>query len=146
MQARINQLSEAKDASEMKKSAENILKRNEHIAVAYSALASAAFSDGDTNSFIKYKLTAIELAPYQYDEYTDYLNTLLYCADQYLTDDDLQSARTCVLRAAQIPELLDKVDKKTSDISWKIKDTPQVTLSHKNLALIEEYKEKVNQE
>ncbi len=145
MQARITKLSKAKDAAKMRKQAEKILERNEHVAVAYSALARAAFADGEVQEFMKDKLTAIKLAPYQYDEYVDYLDTLLYCADEYLNAEDVESARTCVLRAAQIPELLKEVEKNTSDLGWKIKDLPKVRLSHENLSRIEEYQIKINQ-
>ena len=145
MQARISVLSDTKGAIKLKKQAENILERNSHVSVAYSALALSAFSDGDIESYIKYKLTAIKMAPYQYDEYVDYLDTLLYCADEYLDSDDKESARTCVLRAAQVPELLKEAEEKTSSLGWKIHDIPQVRLSHSESNRIEEYQNKINQ-
>lgn len=145
MQARITRLSEAKDTLKMKKQAEKILERNKHIAVAYSALARVAFAEGDVQTFMKDKLTAIKLAPYQYDEYVDYLDTLLYCADKYLDADDRESARTCIFRAAQIPGLLQEVEKNTSDLGWRINDLPKVKLSHENLSRIEAYQNKINQ-
>lgn len=144
MQARIFCLSEAEDAQEMKIQAENILERNRHISVAYSALARAAIAEGDMQAFIKYKLTAIKLAPYQYDEYIDYFDTLIYCADEYLEADDVESAKTCVLRAEQIPELLEEVEIKTSPLGWKIRDYPRVSLSHEDLSKIERYKDLIN--
>lgn len=144
MQARIFCLSEAEDAREMKAQANDILTRNQHAVIAYSALARVAVSEGDVQSFIKYKLTAIEMAPYQYDEYIDYLNTLTYCADKYMESGDMKSAGTCVLRLKQIPELLREVEKKTSVLGWKIKDYPRVSLSHENLSTIEQYVDEMN--
>ena len=145
MQARITMFSESKDASEMRTQAEEILQRNKHIAVAYSAMARVALAEGDVQTFIKDKLTAIKLAPYQYDEYVDYLDTLLYCADEYLSTNDMESAKTCIFRASQIPKLLEKVEKNTSNISWKINDLPKVKLSHENLSRLEAYQNKINQ-
>lgn len=139
MQARIFCLSEAEAIEEMEAQANDILDRNQHAAIAYSALARAAVSEGDVQSFIKNKLTAIKMAPYQYDEYIDYLNTLTYCADMYMESGDMKSAKTCVLRLEQIPELLKEVEKKTSALGWKIKDYPRVSLSHENLSTIEKY-------
>ena len=144
-QAQIALLTDVQSTEAMEKQAEKIIQNNAHVAVAYSALARSSFSKGEIDDFIKYKLTAIKLAPYQYDEYVDYLDTLLYCADEYLEKGELESAKTCVLRAVQIPELLQAVENKTSDLSWKIKDIPQVKLSHKNLSKIEEYQSKINQ-
>lgn len=145
MQARITVLSNTKGTEKLKKQAENILDRNSHVSVAYSALALSAFSDGEIDNYIKYKLTAIKMAPYQYDEYVDYLDTLLYCADEYLNSDDKESARTCVLRAAQVPELLKEAEEKTSSLGWRIHDIPQVRLSYGQTSRIEEYQNKINQ-
>lgn len=131
-------LEQAGDAEEMEQRAEAILENNRHVSVAYSAKARAAFSKGDVETFVQYKLIAIRLAPYQYEEYTDYLECLAFCAESYLREGDVESAAFCMKRAEEIPGMLKKVEERTSSLGWKIKDRPKVTLSDKELTIISE--------
>lgn len=136
--AKIDLLNQAADEEEMERLADSILESNSHVSVAYSAKARVEFSKGDVEKFIKYKLTAIRLAPYQYDEYTDYLDSLAYCTELYLQGNDMESAGFCVKMAEEVPDMLENVKKKTSSFGWKIVDRPEVTLSEDDLELIEE--------
>ena len=95
--------------------------------------------------YIKNKLIAIQIAPYQYEEYEDYLDTLAYAEGEYLKDKDTKSAQECVKRANTIPGLLNDVKEKTSSLGWKINDTPTVLLSHEKLELIKEMEKKINE-
>ena len=137
-QAETALLTEADTTAEMREIADDLISRNEYISVAYSARARAAFSEGDIRGFIEDKLRAIGLAPYQYDEYTDYLEILSYCENLYLQNGSTEDAKTCAERAAEIPDMLDELREKTSSLAWEIDDRPQVTLSRENLELIEE--------
>lgn len=134
-------LTEADTAEEMKETAEALISRNPYLAVAYSARARAAFSEGDVGAFIEDKQQAISLAPYQYEEYTDYLEILYYCENMYLQNGNTEDARICAERAAEIPELLDEVRERTSSLGWAIADRPQVTLSRESLEMIREMEE-----
>lgn len=104
-----------------------------------------ALRRGDMDGYISNKLIAIQLAPYQYDEYDDYLKTLAYAEGEYLKSGDTKSAKECVKKAEEIPKLLDAVKTKTSSLGWKINDTPTVVLSYDNSELIQEMKDKVNE-
>ena len=96
-------------ASVLKQLADSLISRNEYLSVAYSARARAEFSEGDIGSFIEDKLKAIELAPYQYDEYTDYLEILSYCEGLYLENGNTEDAKICAERAAEIPDMLEQL-------------------------------------
>lgn len=137
-QAETALLTEAGTTAEMKEIADDLISRNEYISVAYSAKARTAFSEGDIKGFIEDKLRAIELAPYQYDEYIDYLEILAYCENLYLQNGSPEDAKACAEKAAEIPDMLDMLREKTSSLAWEIDDRPQVTLSRENLELIEE--------
>ena len=137
-QAQTALLTEADTTDEMKAAADDLILRNGYISVAYSARARAAFSQGDIKGFIEDKLRAIELAPYQYDEYTDYLEILAYCENLYLQNGSMEDAKACAEKAAEIPAMLDELRERTSSLAWKIDDRPRVTLSRENLELIEE--------
>lgn len=136
--ARVALLREADSAEEMRELAEDLIADNKYLAVAYSARARAEFSEGDIGSFIEDKLKAIELAPYQYEEYTDYLEILSYCQNEYLSNGKMEDAWICAERAAEIPNMLEELRKRTSPLAWLIDDRPQVSLSQTDLERIKE--------
>lgn len=143
--AQLQLLTRADTPEEMRRQAEALLAKNRYLSVAYSAKAKAALSEGDIESFIKDKETAISLAPYQHEEYTDYLEMLAYCESLYLRDGSIKDAQICVERAENIPKQLKKVEKKTSALAWEIRDKPRLMLSSESLELIENMKEQVNE-
>lgn len=143
--AKIAQLGEIKSMEKLQEKAEEILEENKHVAIAYSAKARALFSQGDVEGFIKNKLTVLRIAPYQYEEYVDYLAMLSYCVEEYSEQKEWESAKMCLQRAEAVPRMLDETKKKTSELGWKIKDKPKLTLSKEYLELIEQMKEAVNE-
>lgn len=144
-EARIELLKKADTVKNMKRISDKIIEENSKVAVAYSARAQVCFAGGDMEGYIKNKLIAIQIAPYQYEEYEDYLDTLAYAEGEYLKDKDTKSAQECVKRANTIPGLLNDVKEKTSSLGWKINDTPTVLLSHEKLELIKEMEKKINE-
>lgn len=136
--ARISLLSQAGESEDMSGIAETIIEKNRYVAVAYSAKARALFSAGDIEGFIDNKQKAIELAPYQYEEYLDYLEVLSYCVNVYLAEGNTADARICAQRAEEIPKMLEEVEEKTSWLGWRIDDRPQVTLSYEAQEMIRE--------
>lgn len=134
--AEIELLSKADTAGKMKEIANSLIEKNKYISVAYSARARAEFAEGNVGEFIDNKLEAIRLAPYQYGEYVDYLEILAYCESMYLKSGSEEDAAICVQRAEEIPILLKITEEKTSDLAWKIKDKPQVTLKSEHLEMI----------
>lgn len=144
-EARIELLKKADTVKNMKRISDKIIEDNSKVAVAYSARAQVCFAGGDMEGYIKNKLIAIQIAPYQYEEYEDYLDTLAYAEGEYLKGKDTKSAQECVKRANTIPGLLNDVKEKTSSLGWKINDTPTVLLSHEKLELIKEMEKKINE-
>ncbi|MCU6687666.1 O-antigen ligase family protein [Dorea acetigenes] len=136
--AKIGLLLQAEDSENMGKTADSILEANEHVPVAYSAKARAAFADGDVDAFIDNKLTAIRLGPYHREEYTDYMETLAWCEQEFLKTGDTKSAAYCLERAEEIPEMLEEVKERTSTLGWKIKDQPETEISQEEQELLEE--------
>lgn len=136
--AKIAMLLRAETTEEMDIQADSILESNQHVPVAYTAKARAAYAEGDMEAFIEYKLKAIQLGPYQRAEYEDYLYTLALGRQLFLEADDVASAEYCVERAKEIPEMLEAVKKRTSSLGWKIKDKPDVTLSESEKEILEE--------
>ena len=137
-------LGEAGTAEELEDLANSILLRNHHVAGAYSARARAAFAKGDMEGFIRDKLTAINLAPYQYEEYLDYMDSLFLAMDQYLEAQDVGSAQMCLKRAEAVPVLLKENETKTSRLGWEIRDRPETKLPPEYLKLLGKKKREIN--
>ena len=100
--AQLALLTKADKAEEMKAIAEKVIVDNQSVSLPYSALAQAALRIGDVEQFTEYKLKAIELAPYQYEEYENYLEVLVYCNDLYHQMGDKDRVRFCVEKAEEI--------------------------------------------
>ena len=143
--AQLALLTKADKAEEMKAIAEKVIVDNQSVSLPYSALAQAAFADGDVEQFTEDKLKAIELAPYQYEEYENYLEVLVYCNDLYHQMGDKDGVRFCMEKAEEIPKMLEQVKENTSALGWKIVDRPQVTLSHENLEIIEDMRRRMDE-
>lgn len=144
--AELKVLTKAGTAEEMRNVADSLIARNKYLSVAYSAKARVAFAEGNIGAFIENKQWAIKLAPYQYEEYVDYLEILAYSEGRYLESGSIEDAKICVQRAVEVPEMLNKVKENTSSIAWKIRDKPQLTLSEESINLIEEMKKKLKEE
>lgn len=131
-------LTELEEIEELNKLAILITENNQHVPLAYHAMAQSALAKGKVPDYIKYKERAIELAPYDFDAYTGYLDALSYCFRLYMENGEKESANTCLQKAEAVPELLEQLKKRTSWLGWHIDDTPRVTLPGEYQEMIEE--------
>lgn len=143
--AKIALLIKESDTKEIEKTADSILESNKNAAIAYSAKSRADLGQGNVEEFVKNKLRAIQLAPYQFEEYVEYLEALNYCFNKFYESGDVKSAEFCLERAAAIPDMLKQVKDRTSWLGWHIKDSPKVVLSHEDLELIEEMRVRMSE-
>lgn len=139
-------LVQTSDIGEMERLADKILKNNTHVSAAYSAKAYAEFSRGNIETFVEYELTAIRLAPYWYEEYINYLERLILCAESCLQENDIEEAIFCVERAEEIPEMLEEVRERTSRLGWETKYRPKVILSDDALTLLKELRNRIEKQ
>lgn len=142
--AEISQMEKETDLDQMKQTAQDILNRNSHVPAAYSVIAKGYYADGDIEKYIFYQMKAMRLAPYQTDAYVDYVNSLANACTQYLNNGDKESAKVCLDRIKEVPEILNEVKEKTSDLAWKIKDKPNLTLPEEYESLVQSMEEAVN--
>lgn len=136
--AKIYSLTEIEDTQKLQKRARSIVEVNQHVPLAYHALAQAALADGKVQEYLKYKEHAIELAPYDINAYMEYLDALSYCLKLYRSSGEDESAEICQKKAEEVPEMLEELKDKTSWLGWQIDDEPQVELPRKYQELIEE--------
>lgn len=138
-------LTEIEDMQELQEMALSITAQNQHVPLAYHALAQVALAKGKVSEYLENKEHAIELAPYDSEAYIEYLDVLSDCFERYRTEGDKDSAGICVQRAKEVPELLEQLKKRTSWLGWKIDDMPQVELPWEYQQMVEkmerEYRE-----
>ena len=134
--AKVGKLINETNEDEIEKTALDIIDSNEHIQMAYSALARSEFAKGNVDKYILLKEKAISLSPYNYEEYSEYLSVMYYCTMQYSNMGDKNSAYKCYEKMKSIPDKLKIVEEKTSSLGWKIKDKPTVNLSEEELDMI----------
>ena len=128
-QAALNLLVNEDDPEEMYRLAEEILSRNEYSYLANSAMGNCYFSQGDVPSAMEYKREAIRLAPFEYDEYEQYCEMLVYCYDAYKSMGDEASAEYIKNELASVVGLLEESEERLSPLGKKIKDQPKSSLS-----------------
>lgn len=128
-------LQEAEGAEAMDATADRILSHNRFVSLAYSAKASAAFSDGDVRAMMDYKEQAIELSRYSLEEYLNYMDMLSVCESMYEAAGDEASAAVCRDKLRAIPERMQTVLGGTSALAWRISDKPNLTLPPEYQAL-----------
>lgn len=142
------QIRQMESESELEKSvsiANSILKRNKHVPATYSTLAKKYYSEGNIQNYIIYELKAIKLQPYEINEYIDYVNSLAKAGTEYINNNDVESAKICLDRMKEVPDILSEVEKQTSDIAWKIKDKPDLTMPDEYDELIKSMEEALNE-
>lgn len=111
-----------------KQYADEIIEDNGMLAIAYDYKANLAFEDGDFEKVIEYKKKAIECAPYNLEEYLDYLDKLFVGIRLYTNVSEYSSAEICIKEAKKVKKQLEKQKTETSSLAWKIQDKPQLDL------------------
>lgn len=127
--AEIRLLTESKSAEQQSSIAKDIIKRNEHISLAYAAMANYDFSLGNIEDFIANKKKSIELSPYDIEAYNDFAGKLITAYSLYKQGGDSIGADYCLKQVINLENELLEVKSRTSALAWKINDLPQLELS-----------------
>ncbi len=142
--AQIYQLTNISSYDEINNLTNAILEKNQHISYTYILKANIALSLGNVQDYIDYETLAIELNPYNYEEYTNYFNTLVQCIEQYQQSGDFESAEYCLINLQDIPSMLMLLEQKTSDIAYKTNDKPITELTQEQISKIKELEKSIN--
>ena len=126
--ALVQLLPEVQDIQELDSLAEKILALNDSVALAHSAKAKVTYADGDFANVILHKKKAIYYAAYSLDEYLDYFDMLLCGIKLYAQYGDSNSVEICKASLFEIPDMLSRVERRTSSLAWRITDKPVLTL------------------
>lgn len=117
----MKKLETCESTEEINKLADNILKQNKKVSLAYTAKALYYFDNADFENFILYKEEAIKHAPYEIEEYQDYytkLNTALEYTHDKKDKEKIKSAIT------NIDTKLKQLENKTSSLAYLIDEKP----------------------
>ena len=118
--------------------ADGILEQDQYVSAAYAVKAQQLLEDGDAVQMAVYQKAAIRTNPYRFGLYTDYLEMLLGSARIYAQNGDRKSAHACGALAAEIPQMLEEVEKRTSSLGWKLSVRPTVRLDEKHQKMLDE--------
>lgn len=122
--ASVKQLILSEDIDEQEKIADSILKRNDHVQIAYSLKAQKAYSEGDFEQLIRYKNKIFEIAPFAYEEYEEYAYMLLNGIYLYSQAGDIDSAAVCKDELIALEEKLSSLSDRLSFFGKIIDDQP----------------------
>lgn len=121
-------LQEAQTKEEGEALADSILKRNQNAVLAYDAKALACAMENDFEGMIQYKEMAVKNNPYAIYEYVDYVSLLSRAVEYYSEKNDVENAKDYVDKVLEIPAKLEDMERRTSELGWRIKDQPELVL------------------
>lgn len=140
--SQIELLKDTKDVQTADAIADDILARNEYVAVAYSAKANYAYSKGDFARFIQYKTQAMNAAPLATVECRDYMDKLQVGIRLYAQAGDTKSANVCKKEYVRTAERITTIHQRLSPLGEKINEQPSSYIS----AIAKEYVEQLKEE
>ena len=120
--------------------ADRIIASNSEVYSAYMVKATASFSKGDFLEVIKNGKKALELAPYDYEQYTYLSSMLIYGVSLYEQNGDISSADYCRRSVIEIADMYQKAKTGLHPIAYKIDDSFKESLPEDLEAVIAEYK------
>ncbi len=137
--AAIHLLINESDVSKSLELADDILEKNEHCTIAASAKARCSFSKGDLVTAMEYKNKVLEMAPFEYEEYKEYCQMLVYSIQVYTKAGDSYSADICKQELRAVVSKLEGLESRVSKLGSMIKDQPKTKLTGEISVLVEEY-------
>ena len=114
----------SEDMDEITALADEILDRNEYVAVAYSVKARDAYRRGDFAKVIQYKKLTMDAAPFSTVECREYAEMLMVGIDLYEKAGDAKSAQYCKRELVQVADRIATIDQRVSPLGKKIVEQP----------------------
>ena len=127
-QAKEEVLAGTGDAQTATALADEILKANPYVSLAYDAKALSAYSVGDIQGFSENKEQVLAIERYDITQYQDYAYLLEQYAAYAAENGDADAVQFCMERRTVMEQMLQAVEKETSVLAWKLRDQPTFTL------------------
>lgn len=129
------------DMDEIHALADEILERNDYVAVAYSVKARYAYQRGDFAKVIEYKNKTMETAPFSTVECREYAEMLMVGINLYEKAGDTKSAKVCKQELVRVADRITTIDQRLSPLGQKIDEQPGQYLSKTIKDYVAELKE-----
>lgn len=123
-QVQIGRLTAETDPAAAAEIADDILTRNEYVAVAYSAKARAAYALGDFGGVMAHKQALFDRAPFAYEEYEEYARMLIIGISLYEQAGDEASVLACKQELVTLRRRLHGTANRLSELGKRIDDQP----------------------
>lgn len=114
----------SEDMDEITALADEIIERNDYVAVAYSVKARDAYRRGDFAKVIQYKKLTMDTAPFSTVECREYAEMLMVGIDLYEKAGDTKSAQYCKRELVQVADRIATIDRRVSPLGKKIVEQP----------------------
>lgn len=117
--------------------AEQLLKENKYLYVAYMIRSNAAAKERRIKDFIRYRKEALRLRKYEMQEYEDYFEILACWYMDAYKNNDYSAMEQCIEAMTEIPKQIDEVKKDTSVRAYRIQEKPDFYFKEEYIALLE---------
>ena len=121
-------LEKIEDLNLLQALASEMLQRNPHVTIAYSAMARCAYAAGDFGSVIQYKNALFENAPFQYNDYKEYCYMMMKGMELYQEKNDMDSYEICKEELFKTYDAVAYMDDKLSKYGEMISYQPTTIL------------------
>lgn len=111
--------------------ADAVLAQNKNIALAYEARAVVAANQNDYDSMAENMEKVLLNDPYNLEKYQEFLGGLETAMNYYNSRGDMENLEKFARVALSIPDRLDEVKRRTSDLAYQIDEKPNLELTEK---------------
>lgn len=130
-------LTELPESADRKQTAGEILRLDRSSALAWEAIAQAAYAEGDFEQLIAAKREALRCAPYDLSSSVDYFEKLRVGAALYEQSGDAAGAEICRREIRAIGARLEAIRARTNRLAWLLDDKPELTMPPEYAAYLE---------
>ena len=145
-EAKIGILTEQQETIKANRYANEIIKNNKHVSIAYNIKALNELENENYSKVCEYKEKAIELNKYSSKEYEDYIILLSKILDKTVRNGDGENTLKYINKVLEIPNMVEQVENNTTSLAKKIRDSSKIELNDQTLQYINNMKGMVNNE
>lgn len=139
-QAKIGLLTEQTEIVKANRYANEIIENNKYVAIAYNIKALNELENENYNDVCEYKEKAIELDKYNPKEYEDYIMLLSKILDKIVRNNDDTNTLKYINKVLEIPNTIKNVERNTTSLAKKIKDSSKIELNVQTIQYIKNIK------
>lgn len=125
----IQKLTNVQDVTEAYEIANELLKNNKYISIAYKAKANYAYYTENWEQMIENQKRVISLNKYDIKEYEEYIFMISNGLEKTIKQNQNENTKYLIKEALNVRKLLEVVKQNTSQLAYKIIDKPELELN-----------------